>query len=396
MGYNTTLMQRRNFWDQLPKPVIGLSPMDGITDQPYRYIQKKYGRPAVVFTEFTSVEGVCHGATRLLTDFLYDQSQRPVVAQIYGTTPEFFQQTATLLCELGFDGIDINMGCPAKNVEHSGAGAALIEAPALAQEIIRATKVGVTDWQNGKNASDCESITAPIATEVSHRHLRLPPEYQQRRAIPVSVKTRVGYRQPVIAEWIPTLLEMEPAVISLHGRTLSQHYSGQANWELIGQAAEFTRPTKTLILGNGDITGYDEALEKIRQYGTDGALLGRATFGNPYALLPANVHRPASLFEIALEHAYIFENTYADQEKFNFMPMRKHLGWYVKGIPRAAEVRKELFQAESAAETAEIFVKHGLVEPEGVARIQESVASFDFTSRNLPEEKYNTHHQTVA
>lgn len=388
-------MAEQNFWHQFQKPIVGLSPMDGITDFPYRYIQKKYGRPAVVFTEFTNVEGVCHGATRLLSDFLFDESQRPIVAQIYGTTPDFFQQTATILCELGFDGIDINMGCPAKNVENAGAGAALIETPDLAQAIIQAAKDGIADWLDGKSAADCENITEPIAAQVKQRRLHLPLEYQERRPIPVSVKTRVGYRNPVIAEWIPTLLEMEPAAISLHGRTLTQHYSGEANWELIGQASQLTRPTKTLLLGNGDLSSYEEAVEKSQQYGTDGALLGRATFGNPYALLPAKQPQPTTLFEIALEHALIYESTYQANERYSFMPMRKHLGWYVKGIPNATEVRKELFQANSAAETAEIFVKHGLLEPEAVARIQESLPSFNFTSRNLPEEKYNIH-QAVA
>ena len=117
-------MDSTNFWQTLELPIIGLSPMDGVTDQPFRHIQKKYGNPPVVYTEFTSTEGVCHGAEQLLSDFLYDETQRPIIAQIYGTTPEFFRQTTILLCELGFDGIDINMGCPAKNVAHSGAGAA--------------------------------------------------------------------------------------------------------------------------------------------------------------------------------------------------------------------------------------------------------------------------------
>ncbi|MDQ5950783.1 MAG: hypothetical protein QG639_59, partial [Patescibacteria group bacterium] len=143
------------FWRQLPLPIVGLSPMDGVTDQPFRFIQKKYGKPAVVITEFTSVEGVCHGASPLLKDFQFDESQRPVVAQIYGTTPDFFRQTAIILCELGFDGIDINMGCPAKNVAHSGAGAALIQTPDLAQEIIRAVQQGISEWKNGATVDNC-------------------------------------------------------------------------------------------------------------------------------------------------------------------------------------------------------------------------------------------------
>ncbi len=365
------------FWDQLKKPIIGLSPMDGVTDQPYRFIQKKYGAPAVVYTEFTSVEGVCHNAERLLKDFLYDESQRPVIAQVYGTTPDYFRQTATLLCELGFDGIDINMGCPAKNVEHSGAGAALIKTPELAQEIVTATKAGVQDWLNGKTSRDCKDLKKRIWTEVEKRHSKLPRANQLKREIPVSVKTRVGYDQPVIEDWIPALLETEPAAIAIHGRTLKQHYSGQANWENIGRAAELIKTTGTLVLGNGDLENYQHALEHCKTYGTDGALLGRATFGNPYALCPDTGSQPASLFEIALEHSLTFESVYASGERYNFLPMRKHLGWYVKNIPNASEIRKEIFTANSAAEVAEIFLKHELLSATQIERIQAQMPSPD-------------------
>lgn len=345
--------------------------MDGVTDQPYRYMQKKYGRTPVVYTEFTSVEGVCHGADRLLEDFLYDESQRPIVAQIYGTTPEYFRQTATLLCELGFDGIDINMGCPAKNVAHSGAGAALIENPQLAQEIIKATKAGVTDWLDGKRSRDCADITESIWQQVERRHNNLPQIYQEKRPIPVSVKTRIGYSKPVVEEWIPTLLEMEPAVIGLHGRTLKQHYSGLANWEEIGKAADIIHKTNTLVLGNGDIETYEQAVARSQEFGTDGVLMGRATFGNPYALLPASEDRPVSEHFMALEHSYMFDDTYSRSERYNFWPMRKHLGWYVKSIPHAAEIRKELFATNSPEEIETILLNHDLVTAQEAAGLQE-------------------------
>lgn len=348
------------FWSKLAKPIIGLSPMDGVTDHPYRAIHKKYGNPAVMYTEFTSVEGVCHGADRLLIDFLYNETQRPIVAQVYGTTPQFFRETAVVLCQLGFDGIDINMGCPAKNVAHSGAGAALIKTPKLAQEIIRATKDGVQDWLNGMNASDCEHISESIAKEVKARHEALPEEYQARKVIPVSVKTRVGYDQPVINEWIPNLLEMEPTTIALHGRTLTQHYSGLASWEAIAEAAKLVHQTKTLILGNGDVQSLDDAYSKISDYGVDGVLLGRATFGNPFIYLQ-NESDKKNIFSVALEHAYVYENSHMGNERYNFMPMRKHLGWYVKSIPNASQIRIELFKANSADEVKTIFEKFELV-----------------------------------
>lgn len=349
------------FWNQLDQPIIGLSPMDGVSDHPYRFIQKKYGQPTILITEFTSVEGVCHGAERLLQDFLFDETQRPIIAQIYGTTPDFFRQTAIILCELGFDGIDINMGCPAKNVAHSGAGAALIRTPQLAQQIIAAVKQGINEWYNGATSADCEALTKPIATEVSLRHNKLPELYQNRdRIIPVSVKTRVGYSEPVVHEWIPALLEMDIANISLHGRTLKQHYSGQADWEVIGQAAEIVKQTSTLILGNGDVTSKADALKKIHDYGINGVLIGRASMGNPYVFLDSTP-MDLSVFKIALEHCRLFENTYQHQMNYSFLPMRKHLGWYVKSVPKAAEIRIKLFQSNTTTEVEEIFKEYNLI-----------------------------------
>ena len=353
-----------SFWQNLAKPIIGLSPMDGVTDQPFRHIQKKYGNPDLVYTEFTNVEGVCHGASRLLEDFLFDQTQRPIVAQVYGTTPDFFRQTAIVLCELGFDGIDINMGCPAKNVAHAGAGAALINNPQLAQKIITETKAGVQDWLNGKSAQDCSDIVPKIWQEVEARHQQLPVEYQQRRNIPVTVKTRIGYDQKVAADWAKILLEVEPAVIAFHGRTLKQQYSGQADWDEIARAAEVIHQSSDiLVFGNGDVKNLEQAQQKTNQYGVDGVLIGRASFGNPFVFKPAaDPAQQTNRFQIALEHARLFEKTYGDHPKFNFLPMRKHLGWYVKEVPFARQIRVELFQTNNANEVETILEKYQLLD----------------------------------
>lgn len=332
--------------------------MDGVTDYPFRAITKKYGNPDVMYTEFTSVEGVCHGADRLLKDFLFDKSQRPIVAQIYGTTPDFFRQTAIILCELGFDGIDINMGCPAKNVAHSGAGASLIKTPQLAQQIIRETKAGIQEYVDGKRSRDCTDITEKVWRVVEQRHQVTnsftPP--------PVSVKTRIGYDTPVIADWISQLLEMEPSMISIHGRTLRQAYTGQAAWEFIEEAAELVHQTETLILGNGDVQSYQDGIEKSHKYHTDGALIGRAAFGNPFVFeqQPAE-HSAPEMAQIALEHARLYERTYGQNEKYGFFPMRKHLGWYIKGIENAREIRIELVRASSSQDVEKVFEKFGLI-----------------------------------
>jgi tRNA-dihydrouridine synthase B len=381
--------QATTFWETLPRPIIGLSPMDGITDHPYRHIQKKHGNPMLLFTEFTPFDGICAGASALLKDFLYDESQRPIIGQIYGRKPNNFYQTAIVLCELGFDGIDINMGCPSKSVAHAGSGAGLIRTPRLAQEIVRATQQGVYDWQNGATVHDCVDIPVKLVAQVEARHERLPAAFRARRPIPVSVKTRIGYEAPQVDEWIPQLLESAPVAITLHGRTLTQGYTGEADWSEIGHAAEIARGSGILILGNGDVKSLDDAYQRIATYGLDGALIGRASYGNPYIFRPqsraaqhdatlsdttsdtisdttsdtisdtisdtATSQDKYEILHLARAHAQLYAESFAHLDRYQFLPMRKHLGWYVRQLPGASHLRRALTQASSVDEAVAVI-----------------------------------------
>ncbi|TME62164.1 MAG: tRNA-dihydrouridine synthase family protein [Chloroflexi bacterium] len=160
-------MKYASFWDTLQQPIIALAPMDGVTDAPCRTMHGLYGRPDVVLTEFTNVEGLWRGGDRIFRDFLYTPAERPVVAQIFGCQPEYFYKAAHVVCELGFDGLDINMGCPARTVANHGGGAALIRVPETAKAIIRAAQQGVRDWANGQTLEDLE----------------MDPRYQSRHAL---------------------------------------------------------------------------------------------------------------------------------------------------------------------------------------------------------------------
>ena len=183
-----------SFWQQLPRPLIGLAPMDGVGDHAFRQIQAAVGQPAVVYTDFTRVEGLCRARqATVLRNFIYDEAQRPIVAQVYGCDPDAFRQAAILLCQLGFDGIDINFGCPSKGVANGGAGAGMIRTPALAQAVVRATQAGVAEWGNGATVRDCSDIHPNVAAEVERRAAHLPRGVCGRRPIPVSIKTRIGY-----------------------------------------------------------------------------------------------------------------------------------------------------------------------------------------------------------
>jgi nifR3 family TIM-barrel protein len=337
--------------------------MDGVTDAPFRFIQQKYGQPSIIYTEFSSVEGICHGSTTFQKEFFYDQSERPIIAQIFGTDVNCFYQAAILCCELGFDGIDINMGCPAKNVAHRGAGAGLIHTPKLAQDIIKTVQQATNDWSNGATIEQCADIPEKSKQVVRLRKASLD---QLKNTPPVSIKTRVGYDTPDINNWIATLLEMQPSAIALHGRTLTQHYGGEASWELIARAADLTRDTTTLLLGNGDIRSHEDALQKIQTYRTDGVLIGRATFGNPFIFNDTlheqtQLQQPPSLPAIALEHALRFETTMQQFEKYSFLPMRKHLGWYIKGFENASEVRQKLVTTNTAQEVENILKEYLLL-----------------------------------
>jgi tRNA-dihydrouridine synthase B len=364
------MSQSITFWETLPRPIIGLSPMNGVTDHAFRHIQKKHGDPMLLFTEFTSVDGICAGASALLKDFLYDESQRPIIAQIYGRSPRNFYQTAIVLCQLGFDGIDINMGCPSKSIAHAGSGAGLIRTPSLAQEIVRATQRGVQDWLNGVTVRDCEDVPGALAKQIEALHKRLPTAFQQRRPVPVSVKTRIGYASSQVQEWIPQLLESEPVAITIHGRTLTQGYSGESDWNEIGCAAEIARGSSTLILGNGDLRSLDDAYQRINGYGVDGALIGRASYGNPYVFrhegspaqpaqsapaiergpTPSPDHDMYDILHIALEHARLYEESFSHLDRYQFLPMRKHLAWYVRHLPGASHLRRTLTQTTSLDE----------------------------------------------
>jgi tRNA-dihydrouridine synthase len=350
-----------SFWTELPQPIIGLAPMDGVTDPVFRRIVASQAAPDVTFTEFTHVSDISRGPEYLLESLIYSEAERPVVAQIYGKTPELFYQAAHVVCELGFDGLDINMGCPSKNVASSGSGAALIKTPELAHAIIRAVKEGIRDWADGQSL---ESVGLKRSRSEMIKRMneqrRSTPAFA-RRPIPWSVKTRLGCDAVVITQWVEHLLEERPAAITIHGRTLAQMYRGEADWTAIAAAVETARGTGTLILGNGDVRSMNDAVRLVRESGVQGVLVGRATLGSPWFFRSKEHVRVASRpakenpvsdtvddvdlrrrFAVMLEHARQFEN-FVDADQFR--RMRKHLGWYCKGFPHAAAMRARMFQA---------------------------------------------------
>lgn len=335
------------FWEKLPKPVIGLSPMDGVTDFACRYITAKHGRPAVIFTEFTTVEGLLHAPEKILHDFEYSEIERPIVAQIYGADPDDFYRAAHVVCELGFDGVDINMGCPSKAVVKRNCGAKLITDPALAVKIIRATKQGVADWANGQTLEDLKLPTLLIDTVCRMNKKRVGEERPAKKPlIPFSIKTRIGYDRIVIESWMETLLAEGPAVISIHGRTLEQMYRGAADWSAIAKAKQIAHQTSTLVFGNGDIESLDQAYEKIKASGVDGTLIGRSTIGNPWIFQNIVATREQKI-TTALEHALYFRER---RPATHWKSLKKHLIGYISAFPDAARVRVNILATKTFEE----------------------------------------------
>jgi len=316
--------------------------MDGVTDAPFRQIVAEIGHPDFLYTEFVNVEGLARGAVQMLRHFDYTDLERPIIAQLYGTEVESFRTAAQIVTALGFDGVDINMGCPAKKVAHRGAGAGLIQNPDLAVEIIAAVKQGVADWAEGLQLKDIQT-TGKLRRALAER----ADAKLARRIIPVSVKTRIGYDQPNIAEWVALLADQELYAIAIHGRTLKQAYSGSADWDELakGFAAIRQHNSQTLVIGNGDVGSRAEAIDRCQLYGCDGVLIGRAAVGNPWVFIDheSTVEERVTL---ALRHAELFEELMGVSA---FPAFRRHLGAYIKGLPNAASLRNELMQAPDAA-----------------------------------------------
>ena len=301
------------FWGKLEKPFFALAPMADVTDSVFRQIIATHSHPDVLFTEFVSCDGLCSkGRDALMRNLQFAPIERPVVAQVFGSTPEHFLETGKLIAELGFDGIDINMGCPDKAILKQRAGSALIKNPALAQEIIKATQEGV----NGR--------------------------------IPVSVKTRIGFLTDQVETWIPKLLEMNLPALTVHGRTTKELSKVPAHWDRIQSVVEMAKGTGTLIVGNGDVKDIDDAKQKAAETGVDGVMLGRAVFGNPW-LFREDGTRPTleEKLNVLVEHTQLFEQTWSGTKSFDLM--KKHYGSYVSGFPGARELRIKLMACDNAS-----------------------------------------------
>lgn len=327
-----------NFWQKLPKPFFALAPMADVTDVSFRHLFAIHGKPDVLWTEFVSCDGLWHTREKqgipdednpLMKDLLYGEEERPIVAQLFSSKPEMMEYGARLCLELGFDGVDINMGCPDRSIEKQGSGAAMIKNPEVAREIIEAAKQG-----------------AKSGTE---------------SGIPVSVKTRIGYNKSELDTWIPWLLESDIAALTIHARTRKEMSQVPARWEHVKEVVEIRDNMKlaTKILGNGDVVSIEDGKEKARETGCDGVMVGRGAFGNPWFFNPdIDRDKDVSINErlsVMLEHCRLFEKKLPHK---SFHIMKKHFKAYVTGWDGAKELRTNLMETQSTAQVEDIVASY--------------------------------------
>ncbi|GIW58731.1 MAG: tRNA-dihydrouridine synthase [Candidatus Dojkabacteria bacterium] len=330
-------------------PIVGLSPMDGVTDSAFRQIVKSKSNPNIAFTEFVHVRALTEATENVIKMLDYRETERPIFAQIYGSDPQYFYHIAKLVVALGFDGVDINMGCPAKNVASSGAGAALIKTPIKALEIIKATKQGVEDWVRDGKLTGLSPKSLKTAQKQIEKNQQNFSKIQKnlpkisngqknllglRTLVPVTVKTRIGYDSIVTEKWIENLVKANPYWISIHGRTLKQMYNGEANWDELKKAVQIS---PIPIITNGDVKSFHDIERMLNFTGSSGVLVGRASFGNPWIfqdpkLLKEEIKNTKHAYEIIknvmIEHTQIHVQSKPNPKEF--VQMRKHFGWYCK------------------------------------------------------------------
>lgn len=303
------------FWRTLPRPFFVLAPMADVTDVPFRSIVAQCGRPDVFYTEFVSAHGLASpGRLRLMRDLALQSGDHPIVAQFFGTNPEHLHAAGVLARELGFDGVDINMGCPDRAIVKQGAGSALIKQPALARELISALRDGFGG--------------------------------------PTSVKTRIGYASATEMEsWIANVLAVKPDVLIVHGRTMKEMSKVPAHWDQIGHAATMAHEAGVLCVGNGDIISRQQGIDLAAQYNIDGIMVGRGIFANPWifnrTMDPASI-TPERRLELLRMHTQAWVTHWGEEKSFHLM--KKFYKVYVSGWPGAAMLRAALMDAQTQEE----------------------------------------------
>lgn len=316
-----------DFWKTLPSPLFALAPMEDVTDTVFRELMLSVSVPgslSLLFTEFTSVDGLCHpkGREAISHRLKVNESEREllrlkgakIIAQIWGTDPEKYFEASRFIAEnYAFDGIDINMGCPVDKIVKQGGCSALIGKDNLVAEIVEATR-------NGSR-------------------------------LPVSIKTRTGIREHQTETWISHLLSLRVSAITLHARTQKMMSDRPAEWEQVALAVKLRNAINTdvKLLGNGDIESYARGLQLIKETGADGVMVGRGIFGNPW-FFEQDSFKPDTnnKLELLEKHVRLYVKTWGSSR--NFSILKRFFKIYITGFEGAAALRAALMLTNSEKE----------------------------------------------
>lgn len=322
-----------NFWNTSNRPLMMLAPMEDVTDTAFRELvlhNTVSGQLDVIFTEFTSTDGLCHpkGRDNVAQRLFVSKTERSLlkekgvklVAQIWGNKPEkFYDAVKFIEANYQFDGLDINMGCPVRNVVSHGSCSALIDNESLAAEIIQATR--------------------------------------EAGSLPLSVKTRIGLKKVDTERWMNFLFRQPVDGVILHGRIQKQMSEGSADWEEIAKASAIRDEVAPHIpiIGNGDVLTVEDGLLKTEKYHTDGVMIGRGIFQNPWMF-----QSPLSEIDIEkrlntlLKHLQLYESAWGNIRPFPIL--KRFFKIYISGFRGAAELRKELMDSNSIEEARTVVL----------------------------------------
>ena len=318
----------KNIWEELKKPLIYLAPMSGVTNKAYRQVVKSF-HSDLLFPEFVSIDGMHYGSDQSGRILDFDEEERPIIAQVFGSDPMLFKEAAQKIVELGFDGLDINFGCPAPKVAKKGGGCALLRDLDQCRRIIEQCLEGV----DGK--------------------------------IPVSVKTRVSYKDTHVREFCDRIADLPLAAICIHGRSFEKKYIGATDLECIKEAKKLV---PFLVIASGNAHTPEAAKETLDYTGADGVALARGTFGTPWIgkqikdYLETGSYTEPTMTEkldTMMMHAQLAADLNPER---SFIEMRKVMEWYIKGIPNAATYRKDLVRVDGIEDVQRIVaeIKKGL------------------------------------
>ena len=327
-----------NFWDDLEKPILALAPMAGITDSAFRLLCKEFGAD-VVYTEMVSADALYYKSKKTMKMLEFDKAEKPVVCQLFGKNPELFPKACEAVEKAGFDGIDINFGCPAKKVVKHGGGVTLMKDLDKCHEIVKTV---------------IDSTKLPVSVKIR----------SSINAEGATTSSRLRHNKITCLDFLKKIKNLDVKAVMIHGRSYEKPFAGEIDYKIIKKARKYF---KGIILANGGINDAKQAKKTLRKTKAAGLGLARGLYGRPWLFaeiknefninvetrhassLPSSA---AEIKKIAIHHAELLYKTKGQRGLFE---IRKHLAFYIKGWPNASALRKKLVQVESVEEIIRLF-----------------------------------------